>query len=213
MARVAFIEDHGAIRAGLALLLEQEGHVIVGAAATVAHGERLLRDERIDVAVVDIGLPDGSGADLVARWVERRPETSFLIYSGLEESSVFLEALEVGGSGIALKGGAPEEFLAAVATVAEGGTYFDPRLAQRLRHDERAEGLLRPRELEVLTLIAAGLTTQDIADRLILSPETIRTHVRHLLRRLGAKTRAHAVARGIETGHLDPSQLGRAPRD
>ncbi|WP_372789364.1 LuxR C-terminal-related transcriptional regulator [Paraconexibacter sp.] len=201
MARLMLIDDHGAVRSGLQLLAESAGHEVVATAATVEAGRRKLLGHRPDLAVVDEALPDGRGHELIAE-LRHSVDTRFLLYTGLEDPKIFVQCLTSGADGHALKGGSAEELLGAIDNVLDGMNYFDPRIGQALRTADVRTGRLRPREREVLALVAAGQETQEIADRLVLSPETVRSHVRNLLERLGAHTRAQAVAIALTEGEL-----------
>jgi DNA-binding NarL/FixJ family response regulator len=135
-----------------------------------------------------------------------------LFYSGSQEPEMLIEALACGALGLALKAGPPEELLDAIAAVARGDTWLDPRLTRLLRpriHDDRSERL-SAREYEVLCLLAEGMSGEAIARQLFLSPETIRTHVRNAMRKLGARTRSHAIAM-IVSGRHGPAG-GRPPQ-
>jgi DNA-binding NarL/FixJ family response regulator len=106
------------------------------------------------------------------------------------------EGLESGVTGFALKAGSPDELVGAIRTVADGGEYLDPRLARLLDKGQSRDlmALLSAREREVLELLAQGHTNEEVASRLYLSPRTVQTHVRNLMRKLGARSRIHALA-------------------
>lgn len=199
------VEDHGAVSEGVTRLLEDEGFRVAGTAATLARGLELVAAQRPSVAIVDIALPDGSGIDLVRQAKQTAPDTAVLLYTGLTDPGVFLDVLDCGAEGFVLKGGALAELVEAVRTLARGGMYLDPRLGRMLgsAQAERRAPSLRPREREVLGLIASGLTGPEVAERLVLSPDTVRSHVRHAMERLGARTRAHAVALALAAGEID----------
>jgi DNA-binding NarL/FixJ family response regulator len=198
---VAIVEDHAALRRGMELLLEGRGYRVLGAAGDADRGLRLIRRERPDVSVVDLGLPDGSGSGLVRRLLEDEPGLGVLVYTGLAEERALREALACGARGVATKAGPPEELASAIDAVADGRHWIDPRLRGRrsLRISPRR---LTPREREVLGLLADGLTGEEAAQKLFLSPETIRTHVRNAMDKLGAKTRAHAITIALRDGQI-----------
>jgi DNA-binding NarL/FixJ family response regulator len=203
---VVFVDDHEAIRDALGRLLEREGFSIVGGAATIARGLELVHRTRPNVAVVDVLLPDGSGIDLARQLSSESSSTAVLLYTGADPAEHLLAAVDCGAEGFALKTGPSAELLMAVRTLAAGGTYFDPRLAALLRDGRGSPSELRPREREILDLVARGLPSEDIATKLFISPETVRTHVRNLMRRLGAHSRAHAVALAISSGEIHPDR-------
>jgi DNA-binding NarL/FixJ family response regulator len=203
---VVLIDDHVALRKGVELLLRREGMRVTGSADTFAAGLDMVIRRMPDVALVDIGLDaQGSGIDLARAVVERRPDAGILLYTGgALEQDVLRDALACGARGLALKAGAPAELIAAIRAVARGREYVDPRLAELLdarEHD--ALHLLSPRELEILGLLAEGLTSDDVAERLVLSPLTVQTHVRNLMRKLEARTRVHALALALRHRELE----------
>lgn len=195
--RLVIVEDHVALRQGIELLLGRWGHVITGSAADAAHGYQLIRSVRPDVAIIDPGLPGGeSGAQLTRRLLSEDPSLAVLLYTGTEDQGTIDEALDCGARGFALKAGPPQELIAAIRALAKGGTYMDPRLSSSMLGRSTTERVheLSPREREILDLLARGFTGAQAAQRLFLSPETVRTHVRNAMTKLEARTRVHAVA-------------------
>jgi DNA-binding NarL/FixJ family response regulator len=153
---------------------------------------------------VDINLPGQSGIELTKRLLEENPDLGVLLYTGIDDQDTLSEALDCGARGFALKAGPPEELLTAIRAVARGDTYVDSRLRPLLLARSTTEkiGMLSPREREVLDLLAKGLTGEDVAERLTLSPETVRTHVRNAMTKLEAHTRVHAVAIALRQGEI-----------
>ena len=202
--RVAIVEDHVALRRGMELLLGRQGFEIVGLAENAEDGHDVVRKRRPDVAVIDIELGTGSGVELTRRLLEEIPELGVLLYTGAEDPGILTEALDCGARGFALKTGAPEELRNAIRAVAAGGGYVDPRVRSLILSRSTTDriGVLSPREREVLDLLAEGLTGEEAAQRLFLSPETIRTHVRNAMEKLEAKTRAHAIAIALRQGEI-----------
>jgi DNA-binding NarL/FixJ family response regulator len=193
---VVLVDDHLALRKGIELILRAEGIRVTGSTATVEGGRDMVLARMPDVAVVDVGLDGGSGIDLARQVLARRPDTGILLYTGgMLDQTTLREALGCGARGVALKAGAPAELIEAIRTVAGGGQYVDPRLAALLDTRERgALCLLTRREREILDFLAGGLSGEEVAVRLVLSPQTVQTHVRNLMRKLGARTRVHALA-------------------
>jgi DNA-binding NarL/FixJ family response regulator len=194
--QIVLVDDHLALRKGIELLLRAEGIRVTGSTATVEGGRDMVLARQPDVAVVDVGLDGGSGIDLARQVLARRPDTGILLYTGgMLDQTTLREALGCGARGVALKAGAPAELIEAIRTVAGGGQYVDPRLAALLDARERgALCLLTRREREILDFLAGGLSGEEVAVRLVLSPQTVQTHVRNLMRKLGARTRVHALA-------------------
>ena len=187
---LAVVEDHVALRQGLELLLRNRGYVIAGSAATARAGYELVGRAQPNVVIVDLQLPDESGAELTRRLLEDEPELGVLLYTGVEDEDRLADALECGARGFASKAGRPEDLTKAIDAVAAGGTYVDPRLNSILLRRSTTERMtaISPREREVLDLLSRGMNGEQAAAALFLSPETIRTHVRNAMEKLDAHT-------------------------
>lgn len=216
---VALVEDHVALRKGIELLLSRRGHVITGTAEDASRGYELIRAKRPDVALVDLGLPDESGATLAQRILQEDPGQRILLYTGLADSEAVAGALQFGVRGLVHKASTPEELTSAIRTVADGGTYMDRHLASTLPNDSATERSreLTPREREILELLALGLSGEQAAKQLFISPETVRTHVRNAMGKLEARTRVHAVALALRQKEIefndDSARVGATDED
>lgn len=210
MTRLAIVDDHEALRDGLETLLAGSGLDVVGTAGNVAAAMDLVEHERPDVALVDIRLPDGSGIDLTRMLLATRPQLRIVLYTGETDAELLDEGLDAGAHGYALKAGSTRELVEAIAHVAGGGTYVDPRLDRLLRSGRATARVvqLSPREREVMHLIAEGSTAEGVGDALGVSVETVRSHVRNAVRKLQARNRVHAIAIALERGEiaLDPER-------
>jgi len=204
--RLVLIEDHQALREGLELLLDREGLSVVGTAGTAADGRELVERLNPDVALVDIRLGDDSGIKLTAELIDAEPERRIVLYTGSADVDLLISGLDSGARGYALKDGTPTELKTAVRTVAEGGTYVDPRLHPALlsRKATQTQRVLSKREREIMDLLAQGLTGEQVAEKLYLSPETIKTHIRNAMSKLEANTRVHAIAIALRDGFISP---------
>jgi DNA-binding NarL/FixJ family response regulator len=204
--RLVLIEDHQALREGLELLLDREGLVVVGTAGTAREGRELVERLNPDVAVIDIRLGEDSGIKLTAELVDAQPDRRIVLYTGSNDVDMLISGLDSGARGYALKDGTPTELKTAVTTVAEGGTYVDPRLHPALlsRKATQTQRVLSKREREIMDLLAQGLTGEQVAERLFLSPETIKTHIRNAMSKLEANTRVHAIAIALRDGFISP---------
>jgi DNA-binding NarL/FixJ family response regulator len=194
---VLVVEDHLTVRRGIELLLRGEGFRVAGVASRVDEARALLKRRRHDVALIDIRLGDESAVGLVAEILRGDPDAAIVLYTGYTDpGSGLAEAARAGARGFVLKSSPAERLIAALRSVAAGGHYVDADLASQLSEGRELSLLttLSPREGEILDLLAAGLNGQAIAERLFLSPETVRTHVRNATTKLGAKTRVQAVA-------------------
>jgi DNA-binding NarL/FixJ family response regulator len=202
---VVIVDDHLALRRGMELLLRRAGHHVVGTADDAEAGGALILRRRPDVALIDLALPGMSGAELTRRLLKEHPDLRIVLYTGAADERRLLDALDAGAAGFALKSGDPEELEDAIRTVAAGGDYIDPRLTPLLANggDGRTK-TLSPREREILGLLSKGLSGEEAAKQLYLSPETVRTHVRNAMGKLDAATRAHAVALALQRGEISP---------
>jgi DNA-binding NarL/FixJ family response regulator len=210
MTKLVIVDDHEALREGLVALLGQSAAVdVVGTAGNVAAGVDLVRHAQPDVAIVDIRLPDGSGIDLTRELLQLRPELGVILYTGDADAELLFDGLDSGARGYALKAGSMDELLAAIERVASGASYVDPRLDRILLSPRATAAVpqLSPREREITHLMAEGMTAEAIGDRLGVSVETVRTHVRNVIRKLQARNRVHAIAIALERGEiaLDPT--------
>jgi len=200
---VAILSDHRAIREGLGLLLGRAGMTVAAGAGELEEADTVPARAGWDVALVDLDLVGQGSSGLIADRLERGRYAPIVLYAGDAPESRLREAARAGAPGLVLKTSPPEILTEALRTVAEGGAFTDPDLPFRLARHTGARRLhaLSPRELEILRLLADGLTGRGIANRLHLSPETVRTHVRNAVRKLGVKTRVQAVAVAIQEGH------------
>ena len=199
---VVIVDDHVALRRGMELLLRRSGVHVVGTADDAEQAEQLILRRRPDVALVDLALPGESGAALTRRLLDLEPELRIILYTGSADEGELLDGLHAGAAGFALKSGDPEELQDAIRIVSEGGEYLDPRLTPLLvRRGNGRTRLLSPREREILGLLSQGLSGENAAEKLFLSPETVRTHVRNAMGKLGARSRAHLVAKALGEGH------------
>jgi len=203
---VVIVDDHVALRRGMELLLRRAGHHVVGTADDAEAGEALILRRRPDVALVDLALPGKSGAQMTRSLLAEDPKLRIILYTGAADENQLLDALDAGAAGFALKSGDPEELQQAILTVAAGDDYLDPRLTPLLSRELGGRPkTLSPREREIMGLLSQGLSGEQAAQRLFLSSETVRTHVRNAMTKLGAATRAHAVALAIQRGEIDPA--------
>jgi DNA-binding NarL/FixJ family response regulator len=187
------------------LLLRRAGHHVVGTADDAEAGGALILRRRPDVALVDLALPGMSGAELTRSLLKEDPDLRIVLYTGAADERQLLDALDAGAAGFALKSGDPEELEDAIRSVAAGGDYIDPRLTPLLAKGANGRTkTLSPREREIMGLLSQGLSGEEAAKQLYLSPETVRTHVRNAMGKLDAATRAHAVALALQRGEITP---------
>jgi DNA-binding NarL/FixJ family response regulator len=208
VTKLVLIDDHEALRGGLEVLLSNAGMDVVGTAGNLAAGLDLVEHVEPDLALVDIRLPDGNGIELTRQLLQRRPDLAVVLYTGDADAELLYEGLDSGARGYALKAGSMDELLAAIRQVADGGSYVDPRL-DRILLSPRATARvpqLSPREREIMHLMAEGHTAEQISNEATVSVETVRTHVRNVIRKLQARNRVHAIAIALERGEIQLEQ-------
>jgi DNA-binding NarL/FixJ family response regulator len=194
---LVLVEQHEALRDGLAVLLERRGFDVVGCATTAARGEEVIAERKPDVAVVGVDLPDERGTELVRRLNDRPPCPKFLIYTGLNDPDLLEAAYRSGARGLVAKPAGLSVLVEALREVERGGRYYDRSFANGNGAGSGSEKALSRRESEILTMLADGMTGEEIAQRLVLSPETIRTHIRNAMGKLDARTRTEAVVKAL----------------
>jgi DNA-binding NarL/FixJ family response regulator len=209
--RVLVVEDHPVVGEGLVALLAEDPRIrVVQRVETVAQAVRAAATEPLEVALIDFRLPDGTGAEAAVGIREHRPDVAVVFLSADDSEQAVIAAVEAGAAGYLVKTAAGSEIVEAVQRAAEGEMLLPaPRLAALLarrrelaqEEDRRARllGSLTPREREILTLMAEGLDNRRIADRLHVAYPTVRSHVRRVLQKLGARSRLEAVVKaGLE---------------
>jgi DNA-binding NarL/FixJ family response regulator len=209
--KVLLVDDEPLVRSGLRAILEPEFEV-VGEAGDGTGVAALVRRLRPDVVVMDIRMPGVDGIEATRRilaGVDAPPP--ILILTTFEHDDHVFEALRAGASGFLLKRAEPAELVRAIRLLAEGDSLLFPaairRLAARQRRAPRDLDLTA-REAEILRAMARGLSNAEIASELIVSLETVKTHVSAILAKLGARDRTQAVIRAYDSGFVSPSGEG-----
>ncbi len=200
--RVAVVDDHEVVRVGLSGLLQsQPDYEWVGEAATVADALRLMRETSVDVLLLDIRLPDGSGVDVCRTWRENQPDTRIIMLTSFGDDDLLFASLEAGAAGYLLKNARGRTLLEAIRTVADGGSILDPAVADKvLRRATQPAAAQDPldeltaQERRILSLIADGLTNREIGAQVFLSEKTVKHYVSNILSKLGLARRAEAAA-------------------
>jgi DNA-binding NarL/FixJ family response regulator len=210
--QVVVVGDQPAIRRGLALQLREAGFRVTGVAGSVAEATRMLVERAPDVGLVDLGLGDHDGLEVIREVSIRQPTVALLAYTGHADDSLMDAAFEAGARGFALKMGSPRDLFGAISTLAAGRQYVDPRLrSMPCKRPAVETHVISPREREVLSLAATGLTAHEMADDLALSTMTVDTHIRNAIRKLGAHNRTHAVALAVTRGEIELELETAAP--
>ncbi|CAL9660366.1 Transcriptional regulatory protein DegU [Actinosynnema sp. ALI-1.44] len=188
---------------------------MVGEAGDGAEAVRLAHEHRPDVVVMDIRMPGVDGLAATRRVKAELPEVKVLVLTTFNVDEYVFEAIKAGASGFLLKDTDPVELLHALRVVAQGDALLAPSVTRRLieefaarpehrRPDPAALRELTAREREVLALVAGGLSNEEIADHLVISPATARTHVSRVMVKLGARDRAQLVVLAYESGLVTP---------
>ena len=195
------VDDHVVVREGLRRLVAQtEDLQLVGEAG---HGEdivALVGRRRPDVVMMDAGRPHSEGVAAIRALVAGHPAVPVIVFTASGEDGLLWDALDAGARGFLLKDADAAALLEAIRRVAEGETYVDARLAPdflRQLSPPRIESVLSAREREILQMLADGSSNRDVSESLVVSVETVKTHVKHILAKLEAKHRTQAVAIGI----------------
>jgi DNA-binding NarL/FixJ family response regulator len=199
---LVLVEQHEALRDGLAVLLERRGFDVLGCATTAARGEEVIREHQPDLAVVGVDLPDERGTELVRRIAGNGVGSKCVIYTGLNDPDLLEAAYRAGARGLVAKPAGLSVLVEALREVWRGGRYFDPSFRKGSGNGGQPTKALSIRESEILGMLADGLTGEQIAKRLVLSPETVRTHIRNAMEKLDAPTRTAAVVRAIDMGEV-----------
>ncbi|MCL5258673.1 MAG: response regulator transcription factor [Firmicutes bacterium] len=202
------VEDHALTRAGLRTALLSAGIAVVAEASDGIVGLEVIERERPDVAVIDIGLPGRDGIELTQLVRERSPRTHVLIVTMIDFPEDVLAALAAGADAYCLKTAEPEKIAEAVRITAEGGAYFDPRIAHVVLRRfsptalSGASSPLTERETAILSLIAEGRANPEIAERLHIGLGTVKGHVREILGKLSANDRTQAAVVALRRGYI-----------
>jgi DNA-binding NarL/FixJ family response regulator len=208
--RIFIADDHPVFRYGLRTLLQAEASFeVVGEAATghevVAQAETL----RPDVILMDLNMPELNGIEATRRIQTATPQCKVLVLTMFDDDESVFAAMQAGALGYILKGAEGDEMVHAIHAVSRGEAIFSPALAQRLMHyfgeprsaaSPPAFPQLTEREREVLTLIGQGYTNAAIAERLVISPKTVRNHVSMIFSKLQVAGRAEAIVRARDAG-------------
>jgi DNA-binding NarL/FixJ family response regulator len=190
------VDDHPTVRQGLALLFRQADDVeLVG---TVENGEQVLEAiarTQPEVVIVDVRLPGIDGISAVKRIAQGAPNVRTVMFSAYGDKRLLSDAIAAGARGYVMKGSPPEDLLRAIRTVTSGKPFVDPSLSPALLMTTgNADAPLSEREREILQLLAEGLHTEEVARRIGLSTETVKSDTKRAIMKLEADTRVHAVA-------------------
>ena len=206
VVRCFVADDHPAIVDSIGRFLADEADIeVVGAAGDGEEALRRIRELDPDVAVLDVRMPHLDGVEVARRLVAEGSRTAVILYTAHAERALVIEAIDGGAQGFVLKESPLPALVRAVRLVAEGRTYVDPVLASILAGPDataRIPGLTK-REREVLRLLADGMRNEQVAERLGISPLTVRTHIEKAMEKLEADTRTQAVANALRMSLIE----------
>ena len=217
LIRVLVADDHPVVREGLSAIVDVEDDItVVGQAWDGAEALRQARQLRPDVVLMDLKMPNVDGVEAIERIRAELPDTHVLVLTTYADEEYIMAGIRAGARGYLLKDASPDELVRAIRLVARGESLLQPTVAARVMDKlgemmtaggtpppESPPGIrLTAREQEVLRLLAGGARTRDVAEALFISERTVKTHVANAMQKLGANTRAEAVARAIQLGLL-----------
>jgi DNA-binding NarL/FixJ family response regulator len=198
------VDDHEVVREGLRLSLSRAAHIrVIGEAADGASAVELAQRRRPDVVIMDVRMPGMDGLEATKLLTASVPDAKVLIFTAYSEKSLLSRGLESGAKGYILKEAPHQTLVRAIEKVASGEGYVDPALMPAFLAGKDREDMLTAREREILQLLADGMSNADAAAKLFISQETVKSHVRHILTKLEADTRTHAVAIALRDAIID----------
>lgn len=206
---VLVVEDEQLLAEALALTLRaRTPYDIVGVATTLEEADALVERHTPDVIVTDQMLPDGFATQRFAQWRATNGDALFVLMTAFSSSEVMRDAKDAGASALVVKGGPLQNLVDAIRRVLAGETWFEPTVEVQLGRRDTAA--LSSRERQILSLVAAGYSVDDMASRLFLSPHTVRNHIRNVLNALGAHTKLEAVQIAQRAGliHATDPEVG-----
>lgn len=207
--RLLIVDDHTLFRAGVRMLLQtMPGIEVAGEAASGEEALDLLHRKPVDLVLLDLALPGMSGVTTAQRLRQKHPSTQLIVLSMYKEEEYVASALKAGASGYVLKEASQDELRMAIEAVRRGQTFISPAVAHLLLgpflQASGAEDPLTPRQKQVLTLLARGLSAKEVAARLHLSTKTVETHRALLMERLGLRNLPALVLYAVRHGLIRP---------
>jgi DNA-binding NarL/FixJ family response regulator len=195
--RVLLVDDHAVVRDGLAgLLASTDGIEVAGTAADGGEALRQYDSDAVDVVLMDLSMPGIDGVEATQRLVASDPDAKVVVLTTFADQAKILDALNAGAAGYLLKDATPDEIVAALRSVCEGGAPLDPKAARVLLDARRTAAPARDlsvREREVLDLLATGLANKQIARKLGISERTVKAHLTRIYEQLGVTDRTQAA--------------------
>ncbi|HEX2452656.1 MAG TPA: response regulator transcription factor [Vicinamibacterales bacterium] len=207
MIRVLIVDDHPVVHDGLSAVINSEADVrVIGSAGSTADAARLIERDQPDVVLLDLNLPGEEGISSVERVLASVPSARVIVFTAYDVDEYVFGAMRAGAKGYVVKGSPASELIRAIRLVHAGESYLSPtigaKFARQSSDSRKTAGLLTPRELAVLRLVAAGQSNRQIAASLEITERTVKFHVTAIFNKLGADNRAQAVALAGRRGLL-----------
>ena len=203
MIRMLAVDDHPLLREGIAALIgNQTDMQLVAEASNGREARELFRKHRPDITLMDLQMPDMSGIDAIHSIRGEFPDARIIVLTTHAGDIQVSRALQAGARGYLLKGSLRKELLETIRAVHAGQKRISSELAVEIA-EHAADDALTPRELDVLRLVAGGNANKEVGARLSLTEETVKSHIRSILAKLGANDRTHAVAIGLKRGIIE----------
>lgn len=220
--RVMIADDHAILRAGLKMLVNAQADMeVISEASDGEKAVETARETKPDVALLDLTMPSVGGMKALEKMTRDCPKTRVLVLTMHDDPAYLRSALAAGACGYLLKRAVDAELIAAMRAVHRGGIFVDPRLANVLvqdvlakrstKADPRSVNILSQRELQVLTLVARGYTSAEIAKRIFVGVKSIETYRSRLAEKLGLRTRSDVIRFAVQMGLLTPEALESEP--
>jgi two-component system, NarL family, response regulator LiaR len=209
--RILIVDDHAIVRKGIrALLSEVDGFEVVGEADNGQEAVLRAEESRPDVILMDLLMPGMDGIEATRQITSRQPQARILVLTSFAADNKVFPAIKAGASGYLLKDSSPDDLMRAIRQVHRGEPSLHPTIARKLLQEVAHPAELQPapealtvREMDVLRLIAQGLSNQEIADRLVVSEPTVRAHVSRILGKLHLASRTQAALYAVREGLMD----------
>jgi DNA-binding NarL/FixJ family response regulator len=209
--KVLLVDDHELVRQGIAAMLSAAGDVqIVGNARSGREALEVARRELPDIVLMDVKMPDMDGLEATRKIKEERPRTAVIMLTMHDNPTYLREAVRAGAAGYLLKDVSKDELIDAIRQVATGGAFIESQMLKGMLSEMKPSGQAAPaaknltkRESEILSLVAEGMSNREIAEKLVLSPETVKSHVAAILEKLNVSDRTQAAIYAVRHGLVE----------
>ena len=213
MTRVMLVDDHELVRQGIAAMLNGAGDVqVVAVARTGREALEVARRELPDVVLMDVRMPDMDGLEATRKLKEERPRTAVVMLTMHDNPAYLRDAVRAGAAGYLLKDVSKDELVDAIRQVATGGAFIESQMLKGMLSEMKPQGGAAPtpaaknltkREREILAFVAEGMSNREIAEKLVLSPETVKSHVAAILEKLNVSDRTQAAIYAVRNGLVE----------